>query len=256
MSLLLPLNSCVQRRFLRWLVRRRHGGLSQVSQREARVGNSTPYPEQLRTMLVVEARSFRLVSLDWGGEEKKKNHVCRAARVISTSVHFFVFFFLSRSLSHPFSLSSRREYRKKRKTLFASLFLFQPLLFYRKARAKKQIRVWPLRGEVCTPACLPRLCIRKRKKAKKRETQIKKSLSLPSLPTTTTTTTTMPVTISDADHSRWRAGAPLLYDWLSNQSLLWPSLSCRCVFVFVFCFFSSFFFWRFVSIDVGARSTR
>lgn len=37
----------------------------------------------------------------------------------------------------------------------------------------------------------------------------------------------MPTTISDADHSRWRAGAPLLYDWLSNQSLLWPSLSCR-----------------------------
>lgn len=33
--------------------------------------------------------------------------------------------------------------------------------------------------------------------------------------------------VSDAEYARWRAGAPLLYDWLHSQSLLWPSLSCR-----------------------------
>jgi hypothetical protein len=33
--------------------------------------------------------------------------------------------------------------------------------------------------------------------------------------------------VTDAEYARWRAGAPLLYDWLSSQSLLWPSLSCR-----------------------------
>ena len=32
---------------------------------------------------------------------------------------------------------------------------------------------------------------------------------------------------SDAEYTRWKAGAPLLYDWLSSQSLMWPSLSCR-----------------------------
>jgi len=46
-------------------------------------------------------------------------------------------------------------------------------------------------------------------------------------PTPHTPPPTMAASVSDAEYARWRAGAPLLYDWLSSQSLLWPSLSCR-----------------------------
>lgn len=28
-------------------------------------------------------------------------------------------------------------------------------------------------------------------------------------------------------YNRWKAVVPVLYDWLSNHNLLWPSLSCR-----------------------------
>ena len=31
----------------------------------------------------------------------------------------------------------------------------------------------------------------------------------------------------DDSYSRWKNVVPVIYDWLANHNLVWPSLSCR-----------------------------
>ncbi|MBA0748431.1 hypothetical protein Gogos_005249 [Gossypium gossypioides] len=49
-------------------------------------------------------------------------------------------------------------------------------------------------------------------------------------------------------YTQWKSLVPVLYDWLANHNLVWPSLSCRSVhlnqipvstvsYVILFCFF-------------------
>lgn len=35
----------------------------------------------------------------------------------------------------------------------------------------------------------------------------------------------------DDKYSHWKSVVPILYDWLANHNLVWPSLSCRYVIV-------------------------
>lgn len=32
----------------------------------------------------------------------------------------------------------------------------------------------------------------------------------------------------DEKYTQWKSLVPVLYDWLANHNLVWPSLSCRC----------------------------
>jgi histone-binding protein RBBP4 len=34
----------------------------------------------------------------------------------------------------------------------------------------------------------------------------------------------------DEKYTQWKSLVPVLYDWLANHNLVWPSLSCRFVF--------------------------
>lgn len=43
----------------------------------------------------------------------------------------------------------------------------------------------------------------------------------------------------DEKYTQWKSLVPVLYDWLANHNLVWPSLSCRYFFVFL-CSSSSF----------------
>lgn len=45
----------------------------------------------------------------------------------------------------------------------------------------------------------------------------------------------------DEKYTQWKSLVPVLYDWLANHNLVWPSLSCRLGFLFFFCFFWKFF---------------
>lgn len=36
----------------------------------------------------------------------------------------------------------------------------------------------------------------------------------------------------DEKYSQWKSLVPVLYDWLANHNLVWPSLSCRLGFLF------------------------
>ena len=49
---------------------------------------------------------------------------------------------------------------------------------------------------------------------------------------------------SDEKYSQWKSLVPVLYDWLANHNLVWPSLSCRCV-LFPRPLLSSFLFFLF-----------
>jgi histone-binding protein RBBP4 len=33
----------------------------------------------------------------------------------------------------------------------------------------------------------------------------------------------------DERYTQWKSLVPVLYDWLANHNLVWPSLSCRSV---------------------------
>jgi len=39
----------------------------------------------------------------------------------------------------------------------------------------------------------------------------------------------------DDKYTQWKSLVPVLYDWLANHNLVWPSLSCR------YCFSLSFY---------------
>lgn len=38
----------------------------------------------------------------------------------------------------------------------------------------------------------------------------------------------------DEKYTQWKSLVPVLYDWLANHNLVWPSLSCRYLFFFFF----------------------
>lgn len=52
----------------------------------------------------------------------------------------------------------------------------------------------------------------------------------------------------DDKYSQWKTLLPILYDSFANHTLVWPSLSCRSVFLFLFRVFCSrvfnLWFWR------------
>lgn len=39
----------------------------------------------------------------------------------------------------------------------------------------------------------------------------------------------------DEKYTQWKSLVPVLYDWLANHNLLWPSLSCRYHFYLSIC---------------------
>ncbi|KAJ4708645.1 WD-40 repeat-containing protein MSI4-like [Melia azedarach] len=63
----------------------------------------------------------------------------------------------------------------------------------------------------------------KPKEEKKEEPKMKDT----SKRTTTTTTSSAQQHTVDDKYTKWKSLVPVLYDWLANHNLVWPSLSCR-----------------------------
>ena len=36
--------------------------------------------------------------------------------------------------------------------------------------------------------------------------------------------------VVDEKYNHWKSVVPILYDWLANHNLVWPSLSCRYIY--------------------------